>query len=356
VEIETLDGPEARIVVTADATPERWIDVRAAERLRLERAGATSAGARRLAAARCPGQLSAALEAGPAFLGAASAAAACEDEKVLAPPSARVLAPLDPVAYRDFMAFEQHFVTATQKLRGTPPPPVLHELPVSYFGNAHAVLGPDEEIPWPHYTDHMDYELELELGIVIGTAGRSIPPEDALGHVLGLSVFNDFTARDIQLREMAAGLGPSKGKHFASALGPRIVTLDALPGALEMAARVNGEVWSEGSTGTLSGRSRSLLRGPRRASRWPPGRCSDRARWAAAAASSSTASSSRETSSSSRSKASACCETGSASRRATVGCRPRERLRRSPESPAATGPPASRSRSGGRRCPGRTRP
>jgi 2-keto-4-pentenoate hydratase/2-oxohepta-3-ene-1,7-dioic acid hydratase in catechol pathway len=95
----------------------------------------------------------------------------------------------------------------------------------------------------------MDYELEL--GIVIGTPGRNVAPDDALGHVLGLTVFNDFSARDIQFREMAGGLGPSKGKHFASAVGPRIVTLDALPDALAMTARINGEVWSEGSTGTI---------------------------------------------------------------------------------------------------------
>lgn len=249
VEVETLDGREARIVAAADETPERWVDVRAAERLRRLRAGATNAGARRLAAALVPGSLSAALEAGPAFVDAAEAACRCEDEEAHAPPSARLLAPLDPIAYRDFMAFEQHFVTATRKLRGSAPAPVLYELPVSYFGNAHAVLGPEDEIPWPHYTEHMDYELEL--GIVIGRPGRNVAPDNALGHVLGLTAFNDFSARDIQLREMAGGLGPSKGKHFASALGPRIVTLDALPDALAMRARVNGEVWSKGSSGSL---------------------------------------------------------------------------------------------------------
>jgi 2-keto-4-pentenoate hydratase/2-oxohepta-3-ene-1,7-dioic acid hydratase in catechol pathway len=69
--------------------------------------------------------------------------------------------------------------------------------------------------------------------------------------VLGFTVFNDFSARDIQGVEMTGGLGPSKGKHFASAVGPRIVTLDALGDDLRMTARVNGETWSEGSTGTI---------------------------------------------------------------------------------------------------------
>jgi 2-keto-4-pentenoate hydratase/2-oxohepta-3-ene-1,7-dioic acid hydratase in catechol pathway len=248
-EIETSDGVDARLVVASDSTPDRWVDVRAAERVRLLRAGATRTAAQRLAAAVAPGSLSSALEAGPTFLDAASAAAECEEEEALASVSGRWLAPIDPIAYRDFMAFEQHFVTATHKLRGTAPPPVLYELPVSYFGNAHAVLGPDDEIPWPHYTDHMDFELEL--GIVVGTTGRNLEPDDALRHVLGLTVFNDFSARDIQLREMAGGLGPSKGKHFASAVGPCIVTLDSLPGVLAMTARINGELWSQGSTGTL---------------------------------------------------------------------------------------------------------
>jgi 2-keto-4-pentenoate hydratase/2-oxohepta-3-ene-1,7-dioic acid hydratase in catechol pathway len=249
VEVATQDGPEVRVVVASDDAPERWVDVRAAERLRLQRAGATSTAAHRLAAALVPGSLSLALEAGEIFMEAASSAVDCQDESAYAPSSARLRAPLDPVAYRDFMAFEEHFVTATRKLRGTAPPPVLYELPVSYFGNAHAVLGPDDEIPWPHYTDHMDYELEL--GIVIGKSGTNITPDNALDHVLGLTAFNDFSARDIQLREMAGGLGPSKGKHFASSVGPRIVTRDALPDVLAMTARINGEVWSEGSTGTL---------------------------------------------------------------------------------------------------------
>ncbi len=249
VMIEGPDGPEPRIVVADGAAPERWIDLRSAERRRLMRSGASDAAARRLAAALVPGSLSRALAAGAVFLQAARAAVAAADERALAPRSARMLAPIDPVAYRDFMAFEQHFVTTARRLRGTDPAPVLYELPVSYFGHAHAILGPDDEIPWPHYTAHMDYELEL--GIVIGTGGRDISPEEAPNHILGLTVFNDFSARDMQRREMTGGLGPSKGKHFASAVGPRIVSLDVLPSALAMTARVNGELWSEGSSRTL---------------------------------------------------------------------------------------------------------
>jgi 2-keto-4-pentenoate hydratase/2-oxohepta-3-ene-1,7-dioic acid hydratase in catechol pathway len=242
------DGVEPRIVV-ARPDADRWVDLRAAERLRLERAGASAEAARRLAGALVPGSVTAALEGGPAFHEAAEHAAAEADPDALAPDGARMLRPIDPPAYRDFMAFEEHFVNATRTL-GREPADVLYEMPVSYFGNPHAIVGPGDEIAWPHYTRAMDYELEL--GIVIGRPGRDLTPRDALDHVLGLVNFNDFSARDIQAQEMAGGLGPSKGKHFGSAVGPWITTLDALDADdLAMAARVNGETWSRGSTSTL---------------------------------------------------------------------------------------------------------
>jgi 2-keto-4-pentenoate hydratase/2-oxohepta-3-ene-1,7-dioic acid hydratase in catechol pathway len=245
---EGPDGIEPRIVVSEPSAP-RWIDLRAAERLRLERIGASAAAARRLASALAPGSLTAALEGGPAFREAAERAALEADPETFAPESARLLRPVDPPAYRDFMAFEEHFVNASRRF-DREPADVLYEMPVSYFGNVHAIVGPDDEMPWPHYTRAMDYELEL--GIVIGRAGRDLTPETALDHVLGLVNFNDFSARDIQGVEMTGGLGPSKGKHFGSAVGPWITTLDALDaGDLAMTARINGETWSQGSTSTL---------------------------------------------------------------------------------------------------------
>jgi 2-keto-4-pentenoate hydratase/2-oxohepta-3-ene-1,7-dioic acid hydratase in catechol pathway len=245
---EGPDGLEPRIVVAAPEA-DRWIDLRAAQRRRLERAGASAAAAQRLASALAPGSLTAALEAGAPFHEAAERAAQDADPDALAPDGARFLRPIDPPAYRDFMAFEEHFVNASRRFDRAPAD-VLYEMPVSYFGNVHAIVGPDDEVPWPHYTRAMDYELEL--GIVIGKAGRDLTPETALDHVLGLVNFNDFSARDIQGVEMTGGLGPSKGKHFGSAVGPWITTLDALdPDDLAMTARVNGETWSEGSTSTL---------------------------------------------------------------------------------------------------------
>jgi 2-keto-4-pentenoate hydratase/2-oxohepta-3-ene-1,7-dioic acid hydratase in catechol pathway len=247
VSIDGPDGPEVRIVVAHDDHPDRWVDLRTAERLRLQRRGATADAARRISTASVPGSLTRALEGGDAFFDAA--AAALESAEGLLDPAPRLIAPVDPPGYRDFMAFERHFRFSYER-RGAPVPDVLYELPVSYMGSVHGLLGPGDDVPWPASSEQIDFELEL--GIVIGRGGRNITPEQAGEHILGLTVLNDFSARDIQMHEMGGRLGPSKGKHFASAVGPRIVTLDALdPLELKMRARVNGETWAEGSSGTI---------------------------------------------------------------------------------------------------------
>lgn len=245
------DGPDARVAVAADTAPDDWIDARRAHAIALVAEGATCEGARRIAEALIPGSLSLGLGGGQTFLDALHSAAVTAPNEAAIPAGSRLLAPIDPIAYRDFMAFEGHFVNAIRRLGGpdAKPAQVLYELPVSYFGNAHAILGPDAELAWPSYSQAMDYELEL--GIVIGRSGRDLTPETAMDHVLGFTVFNDFSARDIQGREMEGRLGPSKGKHFGSAVGPRIVTPDALADDLRMTAKVNGTLWSEGSSGTI---------------------------------------------------------------------------------------------------------
>ncbi|HEY1777237.1 MAG TPA: fumarylacetoacetate hydrolase family protein [Solirubrobacteraceae bacterium] len=243
------DGPSPRVVVASDADPNRWIDLRSSEALRLARRGVSRAAALRLAEASVPGSLTATLDTGPLFFEAAHTAIEEAAEETLVPAGVRLIAPIDPPAYRDFMAFEIHF-TSAERRNGTPTPPVLYELPVSYMGSVQAMLGPDQEVAWPAYSHKIDFELEL--GIVIAKTSRNLKPENALASVLGLTVFNDFSARDIQFEEMGGRLGPSKGKHFASAVGPRIVTLDTLdPRDLTMTARVNGEEWTSSSSGTI---------------------------------------------------------------------------------------------------------
>ena len=150
---------------------------------------------------------------------------------------------LDPISYRDFMVFEKHF-SFGYRWQNKPVPEIMYELPVSYAGDPLSFLGPDDEIPWPSYSQRLDYELEL--GIVIGRAGTNLTPDKALDHVLGLTILNDISARDIQAREMTGGLGPSKGKHFACATGPYVTTLEDIDErGLAMRTRVNGQTLCE---------------------------------------------------------------------------------------------------------------
>lgn len=151
-----------------------------------------------------------------------------------------------PNSLRDCIAFEEHLRNSL----GDDVPDVWYEMPVYYKSNPDSVIGPDEPVQWPSYTEKLDYELEL--GVVIGKRGRDIPAEEAETYIAGYTVFDDFSARDIQLREMEVGLGPSKGKDFANALGPYLTTADSFdPTDATMRASVNGEVWSEGNAGSM---------------------------------------------------------------------------------------------------------
>jgi fumarylacetoacetate (FAA) hydrolase len=165
----------------------------------------------------------------------------------------RLLAPLHPTSLRDGYAFEQHVKTASQN-RGREVPEEWYKFPVFYYTNPHSIFGPEDVIPYPHYTSALDFELEI--AVVIGKGGRDIKPEDAPAHIFGFTIFNDWSARDVQRAEMKVGLGPAKGKDFASSLGPVIVTREALadkaagrPGVydLNMSAKVNGVEMSKGN-------------------------------------------------------------------------------------------------------------
>ena len=151
-----------------------------------------------------------------------------EDVKLLPPV-------LNPPAVRDFYAFEQHVATARAS-RGLEVPPEWYEQPVFYFSNPAAIYGPEAEIPYPAGSEELDYELEVAA--IVGAEG-------AIG---GFTVLNDWSARDLQRRELKVGLGPAKGKDFATSLGPVVVTVDELDGGeAEMVARVNGEERSRGN-------------------------------------------------------------------------------------------------------------
>ncbi len=165
----------------------------------------------------------------------------------------KFLSPLKPATLRDGYAFEQHVVTAN-KNRGREVPEEWYQFPVFYFTNPNAVFGHEDVIPYPLYTQAMDYELEIAA--VIGKRGMNIKPEDAPAHIFGYTIFNDWSARDVQRKEMVVGLGPAKAKDFASSFGPVIVTHEAIadkatgrPGVydLSMTARVNGVEFSRGN-------------------------------------------------------------------------------------------------------------
>ncbi|HEU4328866.1 MAG TPA: fumarylacetoacetate hydrolase family protein [Roseiflexaceae bacterium] len=164
----------------------------------------------------------------------------------------KLLAPLPrPSSLRDFYAFEQHVATAARN-RGRAVPPEWYNIPVFYFSNHTAIYGPDADVPMPR-SRALDYELEIAC--VIGRAGRDILAEDAEEYIAGYLVMNDWSARDLQRDEMSVGLGPAKGKDFATSLGPVLVTPDELEAYalgdgrynLTMVARVNGQERSRGN-------------------------------------------------------------------------------------------------------------
>src|SRR5438045_3074772 len=159
--------------------------------------------------------------------------------------NARLLAPLRPRSLRDFLTFEGHLHNALTRL-GRPIPSEWYEVPAYYKGMPDTVIGPNEEIPWPPYTQKLDHELELAA--IIGHKGKDISKEQALDYVFGYTIWNDMSARDVQTRELPIGMGPAKANdwHGSNVLGPCIVTADALDASnARMIVRVNSEVWGE---------------------------------------------------------------------------------------------------------------
>ena len=176
-----------------------------------------------------------------------------EDEGLRRLEKSKLVAPIPrPSTLRDFYAFEEH-VKAARAKRGLEMVPEWYEIPVFYYSNPNVIYGPDDEIPVPSYTKALDFELEIAC--VIGKKGRDIPHEKAESFIAGYTIMNDWSARDIQAKEMKVGLGPAKAKDFATSLGPWLVTPDELEDTktgrgtykLEMTARLNGKQVSKGN-------------------------------------------------------------------------------------------------------------
>jgi 2-keto-4-pentenoate hydratase/2-oxohepta-3-ene-1,7-dioic acid hydratase in catechol pathway len=151
-----------------------------------------------------------------------------------------------PNSLRDYIGFEGHASQSGRlKLEKG-----WYEIPVCYKGNPDTIIGPEETILWPDFSELLDYELEY--GIYIGKMGKNIPREKAEEYIAGYTIFNDISAREMQFIEMLAfGLGPAKGKDTCSVMGPCLVTPDEInPKNMRMTARINGELWSDNNSGT----------------------------------------------------------------------------------------------------------
>ena len=139
----------------------------------------------------------------------------------------RLRSPLQPTTVRDFVTFEEHVEGVRRSVDGAHGvPEAWYDAPTFYFTNPHTVLGPDDDIAFPAASEARDFELEVAA--VVGRDGSSLTEAQAREHLFGYTIMNDFSARDLQSREMQVGLGPAKGKDFATSLGPWIVTADEL--------------------------------------------------------------------------------------------------------------------------------
>jgi 2-keto-4-pentenoate hydratase/2-oxohepta-3-ene-1,7-dioic acid hydratase in catechol pathway len=184
-------------------------------------------------------------------LGAGSPRGPNDETLVYRPEEVRLCAPLpNPRSVRDFFAFEAHVKAGFEK-RGEPMPPEWYEIPVYYKSGRHHIIGTDEDVRWPSFTEKFDYELELAA--VIGRRARNVQVGDARKCIAGYMIMNDFSARDIQRKEMKVRLGPAKGKDWCTAFGPLLLTPDEVgdPYKLVMTARVNGEEWSRGNSSSM---------------------------------------------------------------------------------------------------------
>jgi fumarylacetoacetate (FAA) hydrolase len=187
--------------------------------------------------------------------------------------SVRLRAPiLQPPTVRDFMVYEGHASGGgTRQLSDA-----WYRLPIFYFSNPLCIFGPEDAIPYPSASEQLDYELEVAA--VIGREASNVAEADAFSYIAGFTIFNDWSCRDLQRDEMAARLGPAKGKDAASSLGPWIVTTDELAafirdGRLHVRCtlKVNGAQWMENNAGIMHHTWGAMIERASRDSRVVPG-------------------------------------------------------------------------------------
>lgn len=248
---ESPDGPIARLVVV-EPEKGRVIDLARAAALHAKATyHATDAAASRMAQAQFPGSMAQALATGSNLVEAARAVidGRFGDEASLPIGDVCWLPASDPPVLRDGLTFIGH-IKGWHERMGREVPDSMLLIPGFTKNSASTVIGHDAVVPWPGYiTEMMDYELEL--GYVIGRRGSSVRPEEALDYVFGITLYNDFSGRALQHNELPIGMGSTKSKDFAHAIGPWITTLDEFEDldAIPMEVRVNGETWGKGNSG-----------------------------------------------------------------------------------------------------------
>jgi len=224
------------------------------------------------------------IESGPVVWDRARAILSAPPEEAMLPSTGcRLVAPLPrPTQIRDCLCFPEHLrgaqrMVGERMIKAAAEPDKkraqldaagffdvaasYYDFPVYYITNRLSIVGPETDVIWPSYSQFIDYELEWAA--VIGTAGRKISKSDVKTHIFGYTIFNDWSARDEQMKVMGGSinLGPGQGKDFANGLGPCIVTADEIPNpyALTMTARVNGVETARGSTAGMHYRFEDLI-------------------------------------------------------------------------------------------------
>jgi 2-keto-4-pentenoate hydratase/2-oxohepta-3-ene-1,7-dioic acid hydratase in catechol pathway len=160
----------------------------------------------------------------------------------------RLCIPLRPRRIKDYLVYEEHKKKSMAR-RGMTMPDLWYRMPTYTNRNICGLADPGDEIAWPAYSKKLDFEFEL--AVVIGRRGRDVKAEDAHRYIAGFTIFNDFSARDVQADEGSIGAGVGKSKDFdqGNVLGPCIVTSDEIDGAdIDMILRVDGEEWARGHT------------------------------------------------------------------------------------------------------------
>jgi 2-keto-4-pentenoate hydratase/2-oxohepta-3-ene-1,7-dioic acid hydratase in catechol pathway len=211
-------------------------------------------------------------------LHAAGEAALSDPEEVLGTESVRLRAPIPrPPSMRDFMTFAAHVEGAWLNYGAdSKPPKVWYRQPLFYFSNPAAIMATGDDVPLPPGSRSFDFELEV--GAFIGREGANLTVEEAADYIVGYTILNDWSARDLQFFEMQGTLGPAKGKDTATTIGPAFVTADELaPFAsgpsfdLGMEVDINGErfgadrldnmAWSFGQMVAYASRGTRLMPG-----------------------------------------------------------------------------------------------